>query len=119
LKIKPCSIAFSVKEYEVLDFTFTNLFICHFTRPTGKVVAVTFGEALTEDTVVVQIEKADFDIRSSYQMINQQFLEHQWPDFTYVNRQEDLGIDGVRRSKLSYYPVKMIETCIGREIGSG
>jgi hypothetical protein len=79
----------------------------------GKVVAFTFGEALTKDTVVIHIEKADPDVRGAYQMINQQFLEHQWPHMTWVNREEDLGIEGLRKAKAAYNPAKMIEkfTC--------
>ncbi len=81
-----------------------------------KVVAFTFGEALTKDTVVIHIEKADPDIRGAYQMINQQFLEHQWPHMTFVNREEDLGIEGLRKAKASYNPVKMIEKFTCRKI---
>jgi uncharacterized protein len=75
----------------------------------GKIVAFTFGEALNPDTVVIHIEKADPDIHGAYQMINQQFLEHQWPNMTWVNREEDLGIEGLRKAKTAYNPVKMIE----------
>jgi len=79
----------------------------------GKTVAFTFGEPLTTDTLVVHIEKADPDIRGAYQMINQQFLENEFSHMTYVNREEDLGIEGLRKAKQSYNPVKMIEkfTC--------
>jgi hypothetical protein len=74
-----------------------------------KVVAFTFGESITEDMVVIHIEKADPDIRGAYQMINQQFLEHRWPQMKFVNREEDLGIEGLRKAKESYNPCKMIE----------
>jgi hypothetical protein len=81
----------------------------------GKTVAFTFGEALTKDTVVIHIEKADPDIRGAYQMIHQQFLEHRWPNMKYVNREEDLGIEGLRKAKKSYNPCRMIEKYVIEE----
>lgn len=75
----------------------------------GNVVAFTFDEALTDDMVVIHIEKADPDVHGAYQAINQQFLAHEWSDMAYVNREEDLGIEGLRQAKQSYRPVKMIE----------
>ena len=53
---------------------------------------------------VVQIEKADHNIPGAYQMINQQFVQHNCTDVTYVNREEDLGLEGLRKAKHSYYP---------------
>ena len=54
---------------------------------------------------VVQIEKADSNIPGAYQMINQQFVQHNCTDVMYVNREEDLGLEGLRKAKKSYYPV--------------
>ena len=54
---------------------------------------------------VVQIEKADHTIPGAYQMINQQFVLHNCDDVEYVNREEDLGLEGLRKAKKSYYPV--------------
>ena len=75
----------------------------------GRVVAFTFGERLNTDTAVIHVEKADPTIRGSYVAINQNFVAHEWADMTYINREEDLGIDGLRRAKESYQPVKLIE----------
>lgn len=74
-----------------------------------KVVAFTMGEAMSEDTFHVHIEKAYSDIQGAYPMINQQFVLHEMQDFVYINREEDDGVPGLRRAKESYYPVKMIE----------
>lgn len=74
-----------------------------------KVVAFTVGEAMREDTFHVHIEKAYSNIQGAYPMINQQFVLHEMQDFTFVNREEDDGLPGLRRAKESYYPVKMIE----------
>lgn len=74
-----------------------------------RVVAFTFGEKLNKDTAVIHVEKADPDIRGAYPAINQSFVQHAWADMTYINREEDMGIDGLRQAKLSYKPVKLIE----------
>lgn len=78
-------------------------------RAGGEVVAFTLGEPVTEDTFVVHIEKAYADIRGAYPMINQQFLEHEVSEYTYVNREDDTGEEGLRTAKLSYHPAFMVE----------
>lgn len=75
----------------------------------GKVIAFTLGEQLNENTAVIHIEKADFDIKGAYAFINQQFVARTWKDLKFINREEDLGIAGIRSAKESYRPVKMIE----------
>ena len=74
-----------------------------------KVVAFTFGERLNSDTAVIHVEKADPTIRGIYAAINQNFVEHEWSDMIYINREEDMGIEGLRQAKESYRPIKMIE----------
>ena len=78
-------------------------------RLDGRIIAFTFGEQLNTDTVVVHVEKADPDIRGAYPAINQGFIEHCWQGMTYVNREEDMGHEGLRKAKESYKPEKMIE----------
>jgi len=75
----------------------------------GRVGAFTIGEHLNRDTVVIHIEKADPDIPGLYQLINQQFCKNMEEEITYVNREQDLGIDGLRKAKLSYYPDHFVE----------
>lgn len=74
-----------------------------------KVVAFTFGEQLNSDTAVIHVEKADAEIRGAYAAINQQFLAQEWAAMKFVNREEDLGIEGLRRAKESYRPIKMVD----------
>lgn len=74
-------------------------------RIDGEIVAMTFGERLTEDTVLVQIEKAREDIRGAYPMICKLYLENEWKDTTFVNREEDMGLEGLRKAKESYCPI--------------
>ena len=78
-------------------------------RVKGKIVAFTVGEPLNSDTYVVHIEKAFADVPGAYPMINREFVEHAMQEFTYVNREEDLGVEGLRKAKQSYHPVIMVE----------
>ena len=78
-------------------------------RLDGRIVAFTFGEQLNEDTVVVHVEKADPNIRGAYPAINQWYVESCWSDMTYINREEDMGHEGLRKAKESYKPELMIE----------
>ena len=74
-----------------------------------KVVAFSVGEPLTEDTFVVHIEKAFEDIDGAYSIINQQFIEHEAHSFKYINREEDLGFENLRKAKISYQPEMLLE----------
>jgi hypothetical protein len=75
----------------------------------GRVGAFTIGEQLNSDTAVIHIEKADPEIPGLYSFINQQFCENRWGDVLYINREQDLGIPGLREAKLSYYPDHLVE----------
>jgi hypothetical protein len=74
-----------------------------------KVEAFTLGEKLSQDTAVIHVEKANPDIPGLYAMINQQFCQHEWSEVTYVNRQQDLGVPGMRKAKKSYHPDHMVD----------
>ena len=79
-------------------------------RVGGKIVAFSIGEAVNEDTFVVHIEKAYADVEGAYTVINQQFVEHEIAGrYKYTNREDDAGEEGLRKAKLSYKPVFMIE----------
>jgi hypothetical protein len=75
----------------------------------GKVRAFTLGEALNPETAVIHVEKADPDIRGLYAMINQQFCQQALSGFSYVNREQDLGDEGLRKAKESYFPERLVE----------
>jgi uncharacterized protein len=70
----------------------------------GKVEAFSIGEALNEDTAVIHLEKANPDIPGLYAAINQLFCRHAWSHMKYVNREQDLGVEGLRKAKESYHP---------------
>ena len=75
----------------------------------GKVVAFTFGEKLNSDTAVIHVEKADPEVRGAYAAINHDFVAAEWSAMTYINREADMGLEGLRQAKESYRPVKLIE----------
>ncbi len=70
-----------------------------------QLVAFTYGSAINYDTFDCHIEKADTRFEGVFAAINKLFVESLPAQFTYVNREEDMGLEGLRRSKLSYYPV--------------
>lgn len=75
----------------------------------GVYEAFTAGEMLNENTAVIHIEKARSSIKGLYTFINQQFAEKEWSETTYINREQDLGLEGMRKAKLSYHPVRLID----------
>jgi len=75
----------------------------------GKVEAFSFGEKLNPDAVVIHMEKANPDIPGLYAAINQVFCEREWSHVRFVNREQDLGVPGLRKAKLSYYPDHLVE----------
>lgn len=81
----------------------------------GKLEAFTIGELINPNMALIHIEKANPNIRGLYPYINQQFILNEFENVEFVNREEDLGIPGLRKSKLSYHPVKFVEKYTVRE----
>lgn len=77
-----------------------------------RIVAFTFGAPINQETFDVCVEKADVDIEGAYPMINCEFANHIPESFIYVNREEDLGLEGLRKAKLSYQPETILEKYI-------
>ena len=81
-------------------------------RVHGEICAITFGSRPRHDTVNVHFEKALTSVEGAYAAINHGFAEYvkeTFPDVIYLNREDDVGIEGLRKAKLSYYPHHMIE----------
>ena len=74
----------------------------------GRMVAFTYGSAVTDDTFDVCMEKADRDIEGAFSVINQQFCAHLPEKYIFVNREEDMGLEGLRKAKLSYHPEMLL-----------
>lgn len=90
-------------------------------RAEDRVIAFTMGEILNSDTYVIHVEKAFSEIQGAYQMINREFaafIKETYPQLVYVNREEDMGFEGLRKAKLSYYPVRMEEKYSAKYIKS-
>ena len=78
-------------------------------RVNGAVVAFTFGAPLTGDTFDTLVEKALAGYEKAYAVINREFARCTIAEFTYVNRENDVGAEGLRRAKLSYNPVALVK----------
>ena len=74
----------------------------------NKIEGFAIGEALSPTTFVEHFEKGNSNIKGIYQYVLNQFVKNIPLQYTYINREQDLGIEGLRKAKKSYYPVKMI-----------
>lgn len=83
-------------------------------RAGGRVVAFSIGDKLNFDTYLVQAEKAYGEIQGAYAIINREFAKHNCQGFTYIDREDDSGDEGLRKAKKSYYPVFMVEKYAAR-----
>lgn len=75
----------------------------------GVAQAFSVGEQINNDTVVIHIEKANAEIQGLYPLINQQFLSNAWSHLEFVNREQDLGLEGLRKAKMSYNPISFVK----------
>lgn len=75
----------------------------------GRVEAFSIGEELNPETTVCHVEKANPDVPGLYAAINHQCCLNAWPERTYINREQDLGSQGLRRAKESYHPLHLVD----------
>lgn len=75
----------------------------------NKIMAFALGEKLDEDTIAIHFEKASYDYKGAYAAINRITLETIGSNFRFVNREQDLGVEGLRKVKLEYNPVRFIK----------
>lgn len=105
-------------EQKMLRSLFANYFtlgvIGGLLRVDGSVVAYSVGTRLCRETMLIQVEKGDIAYHGVYQMINQQFVEHNCADVTYLNREDDAGVEGLRKAKLSYQPIFLMRKYVAR-----
>lgn len=99
----------SENETYALKKTFDNYNDLNFVGGIIKVdeipVAFTIGEKINQNVFVVHFEKADPNYQGLYAVINREFVKNElYGKYVYVNREEDLGIAGLRKAKLSYHP---------------
>lgn len=82
------------------------------------VVAFSMGNRIREDTFDVNFEKARADINGAYPMVNREFarcIHEKYPQIRFLNREDDMGIAGLRQAKESYFPDILLEKFIAEE----
>lgn len=78
-------------------------------RIDGEIAAFTIGEPLNQETYCIHIEKANTSFNGIYAGINNCFAKTFAADYRYINREEDLGLEGLRKSKHSYHPAFLLK----------
>lgn len=81
-------------------------------KVSGRFEAFTIGELLNEETAVIHIEKGNTDVTGIYPLINREFVARTFSNTRYINREEDMGMEGLRKAKLSYHPAKQVNKYI-------
>ena len=77
-----------------------------------RVLAVTMGSPMAKDTFDIHFEKAREEVDGAYTVVNQEFARYlrlKYPEVRYLNREDDMGLEGLRKAKLSYHPHHMID----------
>ena len=77
-----------------------------------RILAFSMASRLSGDTMDIHFEKAREDVDGAYAAINQAFakyLREKYPEIRYLNREDDMGLEGLRKAKLSYYPAFLVE----------
>lgn len=98
-----CIVECSFKHYDELGYTGGVL------RVNGEVQAFTFGERSAENCFVVHVEKALREFQGAYTAVNREFVRSLGGKYRYINREDDTGSEGLRKAKLSYYPIFLEE----------
>lgn len=99
-------MAFALSHIDELQILGGTIFV------DGRMVAFAFGSRINANTFDICVEKADTNYEGSYAMINNEFASHLPEDIIYINREEDLGLEGLRKAKLSYDPELILDKMI-------
>lgn len=97
------SLTYALNNFDKLELTGGGICVNH------QIVAFSFGAPINHDTFGVHVEKADVNYEGAYAVINKEFALHLPEKYMYINREEDLGIPGLRQAKLSYNPTILLE----------
>ena len=106
LRCELCAVESALRNFDALKIKGALI------RINGKLEAFTIAENLNKDMAVVHFEKANADIRGLYTIMNQEFVANVLTDVKYINREEDMGLPGLRTAKESYKPVFMTKKYI-------
>ena len=99
-----------LENYKKLEYKIGGIYI------DNVLEAFSIGSLLNENTAQIHVEKANPHIRGLYQVLNKIFLTENFPDVKFVNREDDVGVEGLRKAKLSYHPDHMVPKYIISEI---
>ncbi|MBO5225744.1 MAG: DUF2156 domain-containing protein [Parabacteroides sp.] len=97
------SLRYALDHFKALDLIGGGI------RVNQEIVAFSFGAPINHNTFGVHVEKADVNYEGAYAVINKEFASHLPEKYIYINREEDLGIPGLRKAKLSYNPFLLLE----------
>lgn len=95
--------------FAAVDASLEGRTVCDILRVDGEIVGFTVGERTKSDSANVIYEKADVSYDGVYSFLAHEFAVRNFCDLTYINRQEDMGLEGLRRSKLSYCPEFLLD----------
>lgn len=95
-------------EFEIIKLAFANYDALGLKggliRVDGEVIAFTVGEEMNENTFCVHFEKAFSSYRGAYPIINREFCKRELSSYKYIDREDDVGAENLRKAKLSYHP---------------
>jgi len=97
------SMKYALEHYNELGITGGAILV------DGNIIAFTYGSPINGKTFGIHVEKADINYEGAYAIINKEFASRIPEQYEYINREEDLGIPGLRKSKMSYNPVIILE----------
>lgn len=80
-----------------------------FIKNEDKILAFTLACPLSEDTVDIIVEKAYHDVNGAYAVINRDFAKNCLEKYQYIDREDDMGMENLRKAKLSYFPCEIRE----------
>lgn len=103
IKCEYCAIKVALNNFKALELKGGLI------RINGEVQAFSFGEKMNDKMAVIHVEKAHPEIRGLYTAINQEFVKNTWTDCLYINREEDMGKESLRKAKESYKPEFMVK----------
>jgi uncharacterized protein len=97
------AVIFAISHYHELDLSGLAI------RSEGKIGAMSLFEGLNKDTALVHFEKGLPDCKGFYRAINAETAKVLARDYTYINRESDMGVAGIREAKMRYHPHHMVE----------
>ena len=98
-----CSMRFAFEHFDELGLIGGAIAVDH------KIISFAYGSPVNQNTFAIHVEKSDVRYDGIFSVICQEFAKHIHSQYVYINREEDLGLPGLRQSKLSYHPYLLLE----------